>query len=152
MARLAASETKLAAITAERDRLRRAYQLLLEHYELSDYGAYFRLLASGQAPGEVQTAVDALTTNETYFFREPRHFDQLRKLALAAGPRTQPCHLEQARHGGRRLAVPVEQLLAPLLDSVDQVLEARQVAPGRIAGPPPALDDRRVRHCVSIPR
>jgi transposase len=33
-AQLAASEVKLAAITAERDRLRRAYQLLLEHYEL----------------------------------------------------------------------------------------------------------------------
>ena len=33
-ARLAASEKKLAEVTAERDRLRRAYQLLLEHYEL----------------------------------------------------------------------------------------------------------------------
>lgn len=33
-AQLAASETKLAALTAERDRFRRAYQLLLEHYEL----------------------------------------------------------------------------------------------------------------------
>lgn len=33
-ARLAASETKLAEVTAERDRLRRAYQILVEHYEL----------------------------------------------------------------------------------------------------------------------
>ena len=33
-ARLAASERKLAEVTAEQDRLRRAYQLLLEHYEL----------------------------------------------------------------------------------------------------------------------
>jgi hypothetical protein len=33
-AQLAASETKLAEVTAERDRLRRAYQILLEHYEL----------------------------------------------------------------------------------------------------------------------
>ena len=32
--KLTASETKLTAITAERDRLRRAYQVLLEHYEL----------------------------------------------------------------------------------------------------------------------
>jgi len=33
-ARLAASEMKLAEVTAERDRLRRAYQILVEHYEL----------------------------------------------------------------------------------------------------------------------
>lgn len=33
-ARLAASETKLAEMTAQRDRLRRAYEILLEHYEL----------------------------------------------------------------------------------------------------------------------
>ena len=35
----------------------------VEHHGLSSYGAYFQLLASGKAPGEVQTAVDALTTN-----------------------------------------------------------------------------------------
>lgn len=33
-AQLAAREAKLAELTAERDRLRRAYQILLEHYEL----------------------------------------------------------------------------------------------------------------------
>jgi chemotaxis protein methyltransferase CheR len=51
----------------------------LQHCEAASYGDYFRLLASGQAPQEVQTAIDLLTTNETYFFREPRHFDFLRK-------------------------------------------------------------------------
>ncbi|RJG01194.1 CheR family methyltransferase [Noviherbaspirillum sedimenti] len=56
---------------------------------LSSYGEYFRLLASGDAPAEVQTAVDLLTTNETYFFREPKHFDTLREHALAARRRVQ---------------------------------------------------------------
>jgi chemotaxis protein methyltransferase CheR len=47
------------------------------------YGAYFRLLESGELEGEVQRAVDLLTTNETYFFREPKHFERLRQLATA---------------------------------------------------------------------
>ncbi|MFZ5504995.1 MAG: CheR family methyltransferase [Pseudomonadota bacterium] len=49
---------------------------------VADYGAYFDLLMSGQMPGEVQVAIDLLTTNETYFFREPAHFDFLREQVL----------------------------------------------------------------------
>jgi chemotaxis protein methyltransferase CheR len=51
---------------------------------LNSYSEYFQLLASGADPLEVQTAVDLLTTNETYFFREPKHFDLLREQAEAA--------------------------------------------------------------------
>ena len=36
---------------------------------------------------ELQTALDLLTTNETYFFREPKHFDFLRTEVL---PHAQP--------------------------------------------------------------
>jgi chemotaxis protein methyltransferase CheR len=36
------------------------------------------MLASGDYPEEVQIMVDLLTTNETYFFREPQHFQFLR--------------------------------------------------------------------------
>jgi chemotaxis protein methyltransferase CheR len=50
----------------------------LEQTRTASYADYFKLLASGSAPQEVQTAIDLLTTNETYFFREPRHFDFLR--------------------------------------------------------------------------
>jgi chemotaxis protein methyltransferase CheR len=46
---------------------------------LKSYGEYFRLLVSGEAPQEAQIAVDLLTTNETYFFREPKHFQFLRQ-------------------------------------------------------------------------
>lgn len=56
----------------------------LQHHKLTSYGDYFRLLASGDDAAEVQTAIDLLTTNETYFFREPKHFDLLRQLAAAA--------------------------------------------------------------------
>jgi len=44
--------------------------------QVKSYGEYLSLLGSGL---ERQTAVDLLTTNETYFFREPKHFQFLRK-------------------------------------------------------------------------
>ena len=47
--------------------------------QVKSYGDYYRLLMSGESPLELQTAVDLLTTNETYFFREPKHFQFLRK-------------------------------------------------------------------------
>src|SRR5882757_1539987 len=52
--------------------------------KVSSYGDYFRLLSTGRQPMEMQTAVDLLTTNETYFFREPKHFAFLRKQVTAA--------------------------------------------------------------------
>ncbi|MFA7097224.1 MAG: protein-glutamate O-methyltransferase CheR [Gammaproteobacteria bacterium] len=53
----------------------------LRHHNLSTYGEYYRLITSGQDAGELQIAIDLLTTNETYFFREPQHFDFLRDYA-----------------------------------------------------------------------
>ncbi len=58
----------------------------LQHHGLPSYDAYFRLLQDGRHPDEVQLAIDLLTTNETYFFREARHFDLLRREAEAARP------------------------------------------------------------------
>lgn len=50
----------------------------LKVYELGTFTQYYRMLATGEHPEEVQTMVDLLTTNETYFFREPKHFAFLR--------------------------------------------------------------------------
>ena len=58
----------------------------LQHFSLPSYDAYFRLLTDGAHKDEVQLAVDLLTTNETYFFREGRHFDLLREEADALRP------------------------------------------------------------------
>ncbi len=59
-------------------------------HQLDSFGDYFKLLASGEHPGEVQMAVDLLTTNETYFFREIKHFEFLRKQALVARSLSHP--------------------------------------------------------------
>lgn len=60
----------------------------LTQYELTSFGDYYRMLATGNYPEEVQTMVDLLTTNETYFFREPKHFEFLRDEVIAK--RTSP--------------------------------------------------------------
>ncbi|MDH5613051.1 MAG: protein-glutamate O-methyltransferase [Gammaproteobacteria bacterium] len=58
----------------------------LRHHKLSKYGDYFSLLTSPKETVELQIAIDLLTTNETYFFREPKHFDFLRDQILKAHP------------------------------------------------------------------
>jgi chemotaxis protein methyltransferase CheR len=45
---------------------------------LDTYAAYLELIRRPDQAGERQTAIDLLTTNETHFFREPRHFELLR--------------------------------------------------------------------------
>jgi chemotaxis protein methyltransferase CheR len=56
----------------------------VNHFALPTYEAYFQQLSRPDARAELQVAVDLLTTNETYFFREPKHFDLLRNTILPA--------------------------------------------------------------------
>jgi chemotaxis protein methyltransferase CheR len=88
----------------------------LQQYRFGSYAEYFRLLVSGKAPAEVQTAVDLLTTNETYFFREPKHFDLLRELAAAARGCTQPFRVWSAASSTGEEAYSIAMVLADCLD------------------------------------
>lgn len=54
----------------------------VKHHELSSFGEYFKLIMQKTEGVELQMALDLLTTNETYFFREPKHFDFLRTQIL----------------------------------------------------------------------
>ncbi|TWC28173.1 chemotaxis protein methyltransferase CheR [Pseudomonas sp. SJZ079] len=54
----------------------------LKHHQLASYGDYFQMIMSREAVEELQVALNLLTTNETYFFREPKHFDFLREQVL----------------------------------------------------------------------
>lgn len=51
----------------------------LRHLGLRSYREYLDLIEGGAHREERQLAIDLLTTNETHFFREPRHFDLLRE-------------------------------------------------------------------------
>lgn len=54
----------------------------LLHYGLQSYGQYYQLVKNGQHPHEFQLMINILTTNETYFFREPKHFEYLQDHVL----------------------------------------------------------------------
>ncbi len=56
----------------------------LQALGIATYGEYFERIASGRYPEELQTAINLLTTNETYFFREPKHFSMLEEIATKA--------------------------------------------------------------------
>lgn len=58
----------------------------LRAHGLSTYAEYFRLISSGSDPAELQMMVELLTTNETYFFREEKHFDFLADHIAAKHP------------------------------------------------------------------
>lgn len=62
----------------------------LRHHQLSSFHEYFKLIKSNRHPEELQIAVDLLTTNETYFFRESDHFRFLHQRAESAKQQRSP--------------------------------------------------------------
>ena len=52
----------------------------LRHHHLSTFGEYYKMVTDHAHTGEQQMMVDLLTTNETYFFREPKHFELLQDI------------------------------------------------------------------------
>ena len=84
----------------------------LQQHQLSSFGEYFRLLSSGEAPTETQVAIDLLTTNETYFFRETKHFELLRELALDARRQAQTMRVWSAASSTGEEAYSIAMVLA----------------------------------------
>ncbi|MBP8309727.1 MAG: methyltransferase domain-containing protein [Burkholderiaceae bacterium] len=80
------TEAKRALVTGRLNKLAQAYGAA----SLDDY---IDALTDGRAAEEMVKVIDKLTTNETYFFREPQHFDFLAS------------HLAQRRAGRGELRV-----------------------------------------------
>ncbi|HWW71380.1 MAG TPA: protein-glutamate O-methyltransferase CheR [Duganella sp.] len=95
----------------------------LAHYQLDSYGDYLRLLESRSDPSELQMAVDLLTTNETYFFREPKHFSLLRELAVDAREKRQTMRVWSAASSSGEEVYSIAMVLADVLgDAAWEVL------------------------------
>ena len=79
----------------------------LRYYGLETYSEYFGLFEGPDAPEEAGLVVDLLTTNETYFFREPQHFKLLPKL-LPTGEYTRrsACGARPARPARKPIRLP----------------------------------------------
>ena len=58
----------------------------IQRLGLGEFEDYLALISGNDDGGEFQVAVDLLTTNETYFFREPSHFALLER-ELGTGSR-----------------------------------------------------------------
>ncbi|QDQ88189.1 SAM-dependent methyltransferase [Alcaligenaceae bacterium SJ-26] len=56
----------------------------LKHLGLRTFGQYYAHVTDPAHPAEHQMMVDLLTTNETFFFREPAHFEFLKQRAAQA--------------------------------------------------------------------
>ena len=89
----------------------------LAAHQLASFGEYFRLLSSGKHPQEVQMAVDLLTTNETYFFRENKHFDFLRAQAIKARNASQPYRVWSAASSSGEEAYSIAMVLADCMQT-----------------------------------
>jgi chemotaxis protein methyltransferase CheR len=72
-------------------------QPLVQRSGVDDFGALVKLLLSGTDPELVRDAVDAMTTNETFFFRDRTPFENFRKVILP--------HLLQARRDTRQIRI-----------------------------------------------
>lgn len=88
----------------------------LRAHRLESFTEYFRLLDGG-SNDELQIALDLLTTNETYFFRERKHLDFLRDQVLAGWPRSRVFRVWSAACSSGEEAWSLAMLLAERLGS-----------------------------------
>lgn len=84
----------------------------LRHYGLDSYSEYLALVNDPAGGEERQIMVDLLTTNETYFFREPRHFDFLREEVLPNAPPSKHWRIWSAASSSGEEAYTLAMLLA----------------------------------------
>ena len=89
----------------------------LRHYGFSSFTQYYRLINSGESADELQIMVDLLTTNETYFFREPTHFDFLRNEIIAKRSSSAPFRVWSAASSSGEEAYSIAMTLAETLDT-----------------------------------
>ena len=83
----------------------------LRYLGLNNYQAYFRLFDSPGFENETTMAIDLLTTNETYFFREPKHFDFL-KAEILPQYHSKPMRIWSAASSSGEEAYTLAMLLA----------------------------------------
>lgn len=84
----------------------------LQHHQLRTYSDYFLLLQSPQGKIEQQICIDLLTTNETYFFREPKHFEWLVQHLQSRTPSSQTFRVWSAASSSGEEAYTLAMLLA----------------------------------------
>ncbi len=62
----------------------------LHFHQLNSFTQYYKLINDPANAKEKQIAIDLLTTNETHFFREPKHFDFFKEVILPKRSKGKP--------------------------------------------------------------
>lgn len=95
----------------------------VRQHNLTSFKGYFDFISAGENKAELQIAVDLLTTNETYFFREQKHFDFLRSMLAGRGANTRPFRVWSAASSSGEEAYSIAMLLDDCLgDSAWEVV------------------------------
>lgn len=79
---------------------------------LASYGDYFALLGRPGYEDETTAAIDLLTTNETYFFREPKHFEFLQRVVFPQYARQRQIRIWSAASSSGEEAYTIAMTLA----------------------------------------
>lgn len=122
----------------------------LKHFGFTRFADYYKFVREKENAGELQLMIDLITTNETYFFREPKHFDFLR--TCASQSRGTPFRVWSAASSSGEEAYSMAMVLADTLgeapwevvgtDISTRVLrkaEQGHYSLDRISGIPPAM-------------
>lgn len=91
----------------------------LRKRNLLSYSDYFALLGRPGYEDETTVAIDLLTTNETYFFREPKHFDFLRNVAFPQYQRQKQIRIWSAASSSGEEAYTIAMTLAEYFQGND---------------------------------
>lgn len=84
----------------------------LRHHNIENFNDYADYLINSK-PSDIerQMAIDLLTTNETYFFREPEHFETLKREVLANHPKDKRFRLWSAASSSGEEAYSIAMVL-----------------------------------------
>jgi len=83
----------------------------LKFHNLASFDDYANLIKDKSSAGERQMAIDLLTTNETYFFREPGHFEAMRENVLKHHPKGRPFKIWSAASSSGEEAYSLAMIL-----------------------------------------
>jgi chemotaxis protein methyltransferase CheR len=76
---------------------------------------YFKIIRHPQETDELQLAINHLTTNETYFFREPEHFQVIKDFITSLRPLPVPFRVWSAASSSGEEAYSIAMVLADVL-------------------------------------
>ncbi|WP_150048012.1 MULTISPECIES: CheR family methyltransferase [Methylomonas] len=84
----------------------------IRYYGFDNYSDYFRSLGKPGFENESFMMIDLLTTNETYFFREPKHFEFLKSVFFPTRSSGQPLRLWSAASSSGEEAYTLAMLVS----------------------------------------